>query len=1145
GGAGVYTTYLWTPASGLSDPSIPNPLANPAVTTTYTVEITDQNGCHATDEVVVTVLPLPSVNAGPDALVCYGDALQLNAMATGGSGIYTTYLWSPTTDLTDPMIANPIASPVTSTNYTVTVTDDKGCQGSDDIFITINPMLSVDAGPDQSTCAGMMVFLNATPAGGTAPYTYEWSPAASLNNPLIQNPEATPQVTTVYTVTITDQNMCQATDDVEIIATALPVANAGADVAICFGQSTQLQASGGTTYQWSPTYGLSDPNISNPMANPPVTTTYTVTVSSICGVASDDVVITVNNLPSVIFIGLPSTTCINASPITLTGAPSGGTFSGPGIIGNTFDPALAGVGGPYAITYTYTDGNSCSNTATDFVTVDTIPDVPVFGYIQANVCINTAPIQLVGLPAGGVFSGPGVVGNTFDPALAGLGTKTLTYTVADINGCTNSVNRNVTVNPLPTVSFSGLAASYCADQAPVTLTGTPAGGFFSGTGISGNTFRPIVAGPGTYTITYQYNDMFGCVNTSSQVVTVHAVPAVSFVGLLNEYCVNAAPVTLVGNMGGSNFSGAGVLGNTFNPAVAGTGYTTITYAYTNPATGCSNSVTATVNVRPVSAIQIVAPANACINGTPVTLYGSPNGGTFSGTAVTGNQFNPVTAGLGTKVITYTYTNSYGCVSSTTHNITVQPLTTTTIGGLATSYCLPSAQTVTLAGFPAGGTFSGPGISGNSFNPQAAGTGTKVITYTAADMFGCVNSTTATTVVNSTPASFTGLASSYCLNAAPATLTGSTVGSTSGTFSGAGMTGNVFNPMNAGVGGHTVTYTITNPTTGCTGVASQYVVVHAIPVVGILNLTTDQCINGTPTTVITSPATGGTLSGPGITGNTFNPATAGLGTHTITYSFTNANSCTVTATQTVTVHALTSVSFSGLDPAYCEQDPVALLSPSPAGGIFSGPGMYGTAFRPWVAGTGNHTIVYTFKDANGCTNTASQPVTVHANPVINLGPDQTICINNVVTLDAGAGFTSYLWSTGETTQTIQVDGAFWKPGFHYFSVTVTNANGCSTTDIVRIIVSACTGIDDNVEISQVEVYPNPSDGLVNLLFNNFEGSYDMTILNDLGQTIMAEKIEVQTSGRFMKQIDLSTQPTGMYFIRLMNENTSKVVKVIIH
>jgi hypothetical protein len=1145
GGAGTYTGFQWSPATGLSSTTAQNPSANPLVTTTYTVVVTDADGCHATDEVVVTVLPLPVVYAGADMNVCAGSTVQLSGTVSGGSGVYTTYQWLPATGLSDATILNPLATPVSDITYQLFVTDNKGCQSSDQVSLNMKPVPTVNAGLDQSTCAGLMVFLNATPAGGTAPYAYEWAPAATLNNAFIQNPEATPQFTTTYTVTVTDANLCQATDDVVITATALPVANAGLDVQICFGQAIQLQASGGTTFQWSPVYGLNNPNISNPIASPPVTTTYTVTVASICGVASDDVVVTVNNLPSVMFVGLPNTICVNASTVNLTGAPAGGTFSGPGVVGNTFNPALAGVGGPYAITYTFTDPNACTNTATGWVTVDDIPAVPVFGYVPGNLCIDAAPYPLVGLPAGGVFSGPGVVGNTFDPALAGLGTKTLTYTVADINGCTNSNTKVVNVQPLPIVSFTGLAASYCADQAPVALTGFPAGGFFSGTGISGSSFRPIVAGPGTYTITYQYNDVYGCVNTSSQVVTVHPVPTVSFVGLQSEYCVNIAPVTLVGNMGGSNFSGVGVLGNTFNPAVAGPGYTTITYTYTNPATGCTNSVTATVNVRPVSAVQIVAPANACINGTPVTLLGSPTGGTFSGTAVTGNLFNPVTAGLGTKVITYTYTNSFGCVSSTTHNITVQPLTTTTIGGLSASYCIPSTQTVTLAGFPAGGTFSGPGISGNIFNPQTAGAGTKVITYTAADMYGCVNSTTATTVVNSTPASFTGLASSYCLNAAPVTLTGSTVGTTTGTFTGAGMIGNVFNPMNAGVGGHTVSYTLTNPATGCTGVASQYVVVHAIPVVSILNLSANQCINGAPVTVITSPSTGGTLSGPGITGNTFNPATAGLGTHTITYSFTNANNCTVTATQSVTVHGLTSVSFSGLAPSYCEQDPVALLSPAPAGGIFTGPGMYGTAFRPWVAGVGNHTVIYTFKDANGCTNTASQPVTVHANPVVNLGSDQTICINNVVTLDAGVGHTSYLWSTGETTQTIQVDGAFWKPGFHYFSVTVTNANGCAGSDIVRIIVSACTGIDENAEISNVEIYPNPSSGLVNILFNNFEGTYDMTVYNDLGQSIRTEKIDIQTAGRFVKQVDLSTHPTGIYFIKLMNDSTSKVVKVIIN
>jgi len=774
-----------------------------------------------------------------------------------------------------------------------------------------------------------------------------------------------------------------------------------------------------------------------------------------------------------------------------------------------------------------------------------MPSVNI-GYIPASVCINAAPLSLTGTTAGGTFSGPGVTGSTFNPATAGLGLNTITYTYTDGNGCSGTFSKTVNVLPLPVVSIVGLPATFCVNGASVTLTGSPAGGAFSGPGTGLNSFSPVVAGVGTKTITYTYTNGSGCTNTTSQTVTVNPQPTLAFVGLLPQYCVNASPVTLSATPAGGTFTGAGVTGNTLNPALAGVGTHTITYSYT-ASTGCSNTITATINVRPISTLSIIAPATACINGTAFLLKGSPTGGTFSGPGVTGSNFNPVTAGLGAKTITYTYSNSFGCVSTATHTITVVTPATGSIAGLASSYCIPGNQVVTLVGSPAGGTFSGPGMSNNLFKPQTAGTGSKTITYSFVDANGCANTTTANTTVNTTIATITGLGSSYCLNSAPVTLVGNTAGGASGVFTGNGVVGNVFNPSFAGVGGHTITYTLTNPTTGCTGVATKYVVVHSIPNVAIVNLPASQCVNGPVVTINTSPATGGTLSGPGVNGTakTFNPATAGVGTHTISFSWTNANNCTVTATQTVTVNGLPSVSFSGLAGPYCEKDPAVTLTGNPVGGYFTGPGVGSGTFYPLTATPGTHTVTYTYKHpVTGCTNTATQQAVVYANPVINLPNDTTICVNHIITLDAGAGGTSYQWSTGATTQTATINAATLGTGYHQIFVTVTNANNCSSTKMIKVIISACEGIDDPDGITTVEAYPNPTDGVFNLTFHNVEGTFDMTIQNELGQIIGSEMVKVEDNVYYRKSVNLSTQPAGVYFIRLVNDHSSKVIRVVI-
>ncbi len=161
---------------------------------------------------------------------------------------------------------------------------------------------------------------------------------------------------------------------------------------------------------------------------------------------------------------------------------------------------------------------------------------------------------------------------------------------------------SVTVNSLPVVSFSGLASAYCANAAAANITGSPAGGIFTGSGISGNIFDPAVAGAGgPYSITYTYTNANGCIKSSTQTVTVYALPVVSFSGLAASYCATDAPVTLTGNPAGGVFTGIGITGSNFNPNLAGTaGPYTITYTYTDMLSGCSNAASKLVTVNTCS-----------------------------------------------------------------------------------------------------------------------------------------------------------------------------------------------------------------------------------------------------------------------------------------------------------------------------------------------------------------------------------------------------------------------------------------------------------------------------------------------------------------------------------------------------------------
>ena len=177
-----------------------------------------------------------------------------------------------------------MASPSATTTYTVTISDGS-CTGTDQVTVTVDNQLVVRACDDKDICQGGNVELLVTNGA-----TYQWSPATGLSNTTIANPVASPTTTTTYSVTVRDASGCEGTDQVTVFVTPSDDANAGNDVTTCGGQTAQLNASGGVTYAWSPATGLNSTTISNPVANPSTTTTYTVTVTTDNGCTSTAII---------------------------------------------------------------------------------------------------------------------------------------------------------------------------------------------------------------------------------------------------------------------------------------------------------------------------------------------------------------------------------------------------------------------------------------------------------------------------------------------------------------------------------------------------------------------------------------------------------------------------------------------------------------------------------------------------------------------------------------------------------------------------------------------------------------------------------------------------------------------------------------
>ncbi|HOI00956.1 MAG TPA: choice-of-anchor J domain-containing protein, partial [Bacteroidales bacterium] len=739
------------------------------------------------DQVMVEFDPFLSVTAESINL-CFGETGTLEAVARGGQKPYV-YSWTPATGLGQPSAAITSAAPASTTTYNVVVTDALGSTAFASATVNVNPVLNASAFYNTTVCYNNLTQLYATATGGTAPYTYQWSNPGSISDPASASPFVFPSVPTVYDVTITDVQGCQASASVQVDVVATASANIyPVNPEICAGDIIRLTATGGTTYQWSSIPAGFNSTQASPFVYPLVTTQYIVKVTSACGIAYDTTTVTVHPLPVVTFAPLAGV-CVSASPFVLTGgSPAGGIYSGPGVSSGMFIPAIAGAG-LKTLTYTYTDLLGCTNSATQTIMVNPLPVVSFSG-LAATYCVNNAPVILTGSPSGGTFSGSGISGNIFDPALAGAGIHIITYTYTDGNGCTNASTQNVTVYELPVISIINLPTTICITDLPVNIVGSAApGGSFSGPGITNlgsgvALFNPIPAGLGTKTITYTYTDVNGCTNSVSQNITVHPAPNVTFSGLALSYCGNAAPVTLTGNQAPfGTFTGHGItdLGNgtaIFDPAVALTYFAflnkhEIRYTYTSPA-GCTNYYSLFVTVHPVPTINAGPDQTICLGnvaqlnaipggGTPPYSYAWNNGASLSNPAIR----NPIASPIVTTTYTITISDANGCQNTDDITITVNdPVATVTDD----TTCLGTA--IMLQVIPSGGsapyTYIWSPVAGldNPFiqNPMAnpATVGVHVYSVTITDAIGCSGSASLNLTVLPIPLAFnvTG-GGSYC------------------------------------------------------------------------------------------------------------------------------------------------------------------------------------------------------------------------------------------------------------------------------------------------------------------------------------------------------------------------------------------------
>lgn len=776
---------------------------NPTVSTTYDAVLTDANDCEDVDQVVVNVNALPAIDAGADDDICIGDSYSLTA--TGG----TSYVWN-----TLGSGANQTVSPTTTTTYEVTGTDGNGCENTDQVEITVNALPTVDAGSDQTTCAGTAVTLTATGASN-----YNWNTLGAGASQVVS-----PTSNTTYEVTGTDANGCENNDQVTVNVNALPTVDAGADVSICDGGSTAITATGANTYLWD--NGLGTDATQN--VSPSTTTTYEVT-----GTDANDCENTATVEVTVNPIDDPSFTFNDYCEVATSNGPTniattGGTFEFNPLPtdGATIDASTGEISnGVTGETYTveYTTNGTCPSSSTETVTVQTNDD-PSFDYNDicignglaiepTNISTTGGTFDFVTTPADGatIDAGTGVISD------ATQGSSYEVEYTTPTGVCQASSTVTVEVFNAPTITATG-GQTIC-EQDAVTLT-ADGGNSYAWSNGAGNVDEQIVSPTSTTTYVVTGTDANGCTNTADVTVTVNPLPTID-AGVDQEVC--EGETVNVSASGASNYEWSDGLGNGATQSF--TASTTITYTVTGTdGNNCSNTDDVLITVNPLPAIDAGADQEIC-NGDQTTI-----------TATGGN--------------TYEWDN--GLNTGAAHN--VSPTSTTTYEVLGT------------------------------------------------DLNGCENSDQVVVNVTAIPTVNAGVDQEVCEGeevTLSATASNGTISWNNGVDDGVPF-----------VATTTQTYVATADDNGCTATDDVLVTVNSLPIV---NMGADEtaCLNHEPIELSGSPE-GGVYTGTGVTGSEFDPATADLGTHTITYTYQDANGCENSATQDITVDGCASLNENAVD-----------------------------------------------------------------------------------------------------------------------------------------------------------------------------------------------------------------------------------------
>ncbi len=808
---------------------------------------------------------------------------------------------------------------------------------------------------------------------------------------------------------------CKDTLDV-LVGNIYGVADAGPDKTICAGNAVSIGSTSGSlapgdVYSWSPATYLSNASIANPIANPPVSSTYILTVTNPANLCPkyDTVNIIINPKPIPAF-STPPSQCISGNNFSFNNTSTGGaTYHwnfGDGTTSNTPSPSHTyTTPAAYTVKLVVTTSNGCKDSISQIINVFAKP-TPAFA-VPPGQCISGNNFVFNNNSTGGTTYlwnfGDGTTSYTVSPShtYATAAAHTVKLVVTNSNGCKDSISQSINVFAKPNPAFA-VPPGQCVSGNNFTFNNSSTGGatylWLFGDGTTSNQQNPThsYTTANNYTVKLIVTNSNGCKDSISQSVNVFAKPTPAF-AVPPGQCISGNNFTFNNSSTGGatylwNF-GDGTTSNQQNPthSYATAAAYTVKLVVTN-SNGCKDSISQSINVFAKPNPAFAVPPGQCVSGNNFTFNNSSTGGAtylwLFGDGTTSNQQNP----------THSYT--------TANNYTVKLIVTNSNG------CKDSiSQSVNVFAKPTPAFAVPPGqcISGNNFTFNNSSTGGATYLWNFGD----------------------------------------------------GTTSNQQNPTHsyATAAAYTVKLVVTN-SNGCTDSVSNILSVYPTPQPAFVP-PTNQCVNNNNFNFVNQSTGGATYLwnfGDGATSSLVNPSHTYTtpGNYNINLVITSANGCADSIMHPVTIFARPVAAFDPPASQCLTNNNFSFLNNSTGASNYLwnfGDGTSSNALNAQhsYSAAGSYTIQLLTTNASGCRDSIQHTVVINSSPVITMGNNYNVCAGNSVQLSA-QGAQTYQWSPTQGLSCSTCPNPVATPGSNItYTLNASSTAGCNTTGTVSIIV----------------------------------------------------------------------------------------------